>query len=305
MTFVFHSNPYVPFDEDGDDDALNRSPGHGPGIGRCEAMSDELLPTAVDAARLRVGARPLPVDQWVSRRDATWDPTIEMKRRLIRTRPGETVAAMEHALEACDEAASGVMTSIGMGPGDESGLDALIEASVHVADDLCILCPDERGVPRLSAAVLCSPNRWRLHDKLGGDMSGIHAPVARYSDDLSSPVNAMLARLSVERPVWRTNWGVSNHPSLFQPDAPPATPGMDPADLWFRVEWQTLRRLPVTGAILFTIRTYVEKMSQFMLRDYAVVHEVADVINKIPEDVARYKSIAPYRESLFAYLETR
>jgi hypothetical protein len=71
------------------------------------------------------------------------------------------------------------------------------------------------------------------------------------------------------------------------------------------VEWQTLRRLPLTGAILFTIRTYSEKMSDFMERDYAVVHEVADVINKIPENVAVYKSIAPYREALFAYLETR
>jgi hypothetical protein len=46
-------------------------------------------------------------------------------------------------------------------------------------------------------------------------------------------------------------------------------------------------------------------MSDFMERDYAVVHEVADVINKIPENVAVYKSIAPYREALFAYLETR
>lgn len=306
MTVVFHSDPFVPFDEEPDnEEALNRSPAVGPGIGRSDAMTDDLLPTAVDAARLRVGARPLPVGQWVSARDSTWDATVAMKRRLIRTRPREVVAAMEHSLEACEEAAAGVMGSIGMEPGNAGGLDALIEASVHVADDLCILCPDRDGVPRLSAAVLCSPNRWRLADKMGGDMVAIHEPVARYGDDLANPVRAMLARLSAERPVWRTNWGVANHPSLFQPDTPPVTPGIDPADLWFRVEWQTLRRLPVTGAVLFTIRTHVEKMSQFMSRDYAVVHEVADVINKIPDDVARYKSIAPYREKLFAYLETR
>jgi hypothetical protein len=28
-------------------------------------------------------------------------------------------------------------------------------------------------------------------------------------------------------------------------------------------------------------------------------------VNKIPENVAEYKSIAPYREKLFAYFETR
>jgi hypothetical protein len=42
-----------------------------------------------------------------------------------------------------------------------------------------------------------------------------------------------------------------------------------------------------------------------MDRDYALVHEIADLVNKIPENVATYKSIAPYREKLFAYFETR
>jgi hypothetical protein len=80
---------------------------------------------------------------------------------------------------------------------------------------------------------------------------------------------------------------------------------MDIADMWFRTEWQTLRRLPDTGAILFTIRTYVEKLSDFVSRDYAVVHDIGDIINKIPEDVAQYKSIAPYRERIFEYLSSR
>jgi hypothetical protein len=115
----------------------------------------------------------------------------------------------------------------------------------------------------------------------------------------------MLIRLSVEKPVWRINWGISNHPALFQPEIPPATPDMHAADMWFRVEWQTLRRLPLTGGIVFTIRTYVEKLSDFMERDHQLVQDIAELVNKIPENVAEYKSIAPYREKLFAYLETR
>jgi hypothetical protein len=174
-----------------------------------------------------------------------------------------------------------------------------------VADDLCILLPDEHGVPRLRAAVLCSPNRWRLADKLGGTMAGIHAPVARYDEDLQSPVDAVIARLNPERPLWRVNWGVSNHPSLFQPDIPPVTLDMNPADMWLRIEWQTLRKLPQSGGVLFTIRTYVEQMSEFFTREYDIVHDFGDIINKIPENVAEYKSIAPYRDKLFAYLSTR
>lgn len=302
MSIVFHNDPFSPFDRE---PSLRETPGSGSGFRRSIPIPSAYLPGASDAAKLRVGARPLSPQQWVSSHDDDWAPTIAMKRSLLAERAHEVVACVEGAEEACEEVAAGVFASLHREPTPESGLDALIAAAVNVADDVCVLLPDEHGVPRLVAAVLCSPNRWRLSEKIGGTMASIHEPVARYADDLDSPVNAMLMRLSVEKPVWRTNWGISNHPSLFQPDIPPVTPEMEPADMWFRVEWQTLRRLPITGGIVFTIRTYVEQLSHFMERDDALVHEIADLVNKIPENVATYKSIAPYREKLFAYFETR
>jgi len=300
VSLVFHNDPFTPFDRQ---PLLRETPGTGSGFRRSIAIPDGLLPTVVDAVRLRVGARPLDTSQWVSVHDEDWAPTIAMKRALIAERPQEVVSCIEGAEEACDEVAAGIFSSLQLPPTHESGLDALVDAALHVADDLCVLMPDDKGVPRLAAAVLCAPNRWRLAEKIGGTMSTIHEPVARYVDDLESPVNAMLMRLSVEKPVWRINWGISNHPSLFQPDIPPVTPDMDAADMWFRVEWQTLRRLPLTGGILFTIRTYVEKLSDFVERDPQLVQDVAELVNKIPENVAVYKSIAPYREKLFAYFE--
>ena len=300
MSIVFHNDPFTPFDRQ---PLVRETPGAGSGFRRSIAIPDGLLPTAVDAVRLRVGARPLDTSQWVSVEDADWTPTIAMKRALIAERPREVVACLEGAEEACDEVAAGIFSSLQLPPTHESGLDALVDAALHVADDLCVLMPGDNGVPRLAAAVLCAPNRWRLAEKIGGTMSAIHEPVARYVDDLESPVNAMLMRLSVDKPVWRINWGISNHPSLFQPDIPPATLDMDAADMWFRVEWQTLRRLPLTGGILFTIRTYVEKLSDFVERDQQLVQDIAELVNKIPENVAVYKSIAPYREKLFAYFE--
>ncbi len=303
MSIVFHNDPFMPFDRH--ETPFNDSPGFVPGNRRSIGIPDGLFPTAVDAVRLRVGARPLDVAQWVSAVDDDWAPTIAMKCALIAERPHEVIACIEGAEEACEEVAAGVLASIGANPSMESGIDALVDAALQVADDLCILLPDEDGVPRLAAAVLCSPNRWRLAEKIGGTMASIHSPVARYEEDLNSPVNSVMMRLSPERPMWRINWGISNHPALFQPDTPPITPEMDAADMWFRVEWQTLRRLPITGGILFTIRTYVEKLSDFMERDQPLVQDIAELVNKIHEDVAVYKSIAPYREKLFAYFETR
>ena len=294
---VFHDDPFTPFDRQPDP---NHSPGPSPGSRGFRRVPDEWIPGSPQAARLRIGARALDAAQWVSRADEDWAPTIAMKRRLLVERPGEVVAMLPGAEEACDEASAGVLGSVAAQLSSGTGIDALVDAALMVADDLCIL--DGGARPRLVAAVLCSPNRWRLAEKLGGSMSAIHDPVARYDADLSSPVDAMLARLSVDRPVWRLNWGLSNHPALFQPETPPHTPAMDPSGMWLRIEWQTLRRLPVTGAILFGIRTHVEPLADFALRDRALVHDFADLIRQLPDDVATYKSIAPYRHALFDWL---
>lgn len=303
MSIVFHNDPFTPFDRQ---PILHvDSPGFGSGNRRSVTVPQEYLPTAVDAARLRVGARQLDPSQWVSIPDDDWLPTQVMKMQLITERSHEVLGYEDVAKNACEEVSRGVLQSLNLTESDQEGIDALVDAAAAVADDLCILIPDENGVPRLRAAVLCSPNRWRLQNKMGGTMASIHAPVARYDEDLASPVDAVLMRLNPERPLWRVNWGVTNHPSLFQPDIPPVTPEMDPADMWLRVEWQTLRKLPESGGILFTIRTYVEHMKVFFERDYQLVHDMGDIINKIPENVAQYKSIAPYREKLFEYLSSR
>lgn len=303
MSIVFHHDPFTPFDRQ--PQAIQESPSASSGILRSVPIPDAFIPVAADALRLRVAARTLDHHQWVSVPDADWPLTIAMKQQLLDERRNEVVACAAGAEGACEEAAHGVLNSIGAALTSRSGIEALVDAALHVADDLCVLLPDEDGVVKLRAAVLCSPNRWRLAEKMNGTMASIHQPVARYTSDLDSPVNAVLKRLSADRSLWRVNWGLSNHPALFQPDTPPTTPGMNMADMWVRIEWQTLRKLPDTGGVLFTIRTYVERLSDFVQRDYQVVHSMSDLIAKIPENVAVYKSIAPYRDAVVAYLDAR
>ena len=299
---VFHDDPFTPADRQ---PTPIESPGAVPGIRLLSPIPDEWVPLAAHALRLRVGARNLEPSQWVSPRDADWEPTLAMKRGLVAERPQDVIACLPGAEEACDEVAAGVMGSVGEPLSSSTGIDALVDASLCVADDLCILQEDAHGVPVLTAAVLCSPNRWLLREKIGGTLAQIHSPVARYDTDLDSPVNAVMKRLTPDRPIWRINWGLSNHPALFQPVAPEATPGMDPGDLWFRVEWQTLRRLPVTGAILFTIRTHVQKLSDFRERDIRLVHDFAELVLFLEDKVAQYKSIAPYKFRVYDYLSAR
>ena len=305
MTIVRHDDPFTPADER--PDPSSESPGAGPGIPRSRPVPERHLPPSSEAARLRVGVRPLAPAQWVSEPDEDWPRVLAMKADLLARRRSE-VAGCEPAVDGCDaaceEAARGVARSVGASV-EGAGLEALVAAARVVADDLCVLVPDDRGSPRLRAAVLCAPNRWRLAEKMGATLAGIHAPVARYTEDIASPVDAVMARLSPDRPLWRTNWGIADHPARFQPDAPSPTAGTAPRDLWLRVEWQTLRRLPETGAILFGIRTWVEKLSDFALRDPWLTDNLADLVAKLPDDVAEYKSIAPHRDAIFAWLDAR
>ena len=66
-----------------------------------------------------------------------------------------------------------------------------------------------------------------------------------------------------------------------------ADEAMDPATLRLRVERQTLRRLPRTGAIVFTIRVYMTPLEE-LVKEPDVPGRLASAIRSWPDDVARY-----------------
>ena len=94
--------------------------------------------------------------------------------------------------------------------------DPLDIAGRLVQEDLCIL-QEVDGELRLTAGVLCFPNRWRLSDKLGRPMMAIHEPVPSYAERLGKPVDRFIGLLAPDRPVWRLNWSLMDNPMLFQP----------------------------------------------------------------------------------------
>jgi hypothetical protein len=59
--------------------------------------------------------------------------------------------------------------------------------------------------------------------------------------------------------VWRVNWSLVDTPEPYRPPEHRARAAITAAlageQLWLRVERQTLRRLPDSGAVLFGIRT--------------------------------------------------
>ena len=177
-----------------------------------------------------------------------------------------------------------------------------------VQEDLCLLRRSEDGY-RLIAGVLCFPSHWRLADKLGRPLDLIHGPVPGFAEKLAATVARLFANLKVERPVWRANWSLVDTPELFLPPEHRQRPKRVDAErageqVWLRVERQTLRRLPDTRDVLFTIRTYVEPLAH-VIDTPTAARALAARLAELPAAMAAYKGIARIRAPLLAWLEAR
>lgn len=175
-----------------------------------------------------------------------------------------------------------------------TGQSALERLGRLVGEDFCLLERRPEGWC-MSAAILCFPNRWRLSDKLGRPLAGIHEPVPGYAERLAGPVDRFFERLAPGRGVWRVNWSLSDDPALYQPletahrPADPTLDGVNAGErLFLRVERQTLVKLPESGAVAFGIRT-VQRPLDRLTKDQCA--ELAAVLRDVPDDVGRYKGL--------------
>lgn len=254
--------------------------------------SPRYVPVDPKGFRLAMGLRPLDLAEWLEGGDDA-RAQIARRRELIASRRAEVDAHLPGSAPACAELLDLVRAHLARHDpasleGAPSDPEPLVAASLLVAEDLCVL---ERTVGgwTLTAATVCFPSRWRLADKIGTTLDAIHGPVPGYEEAIGAPTRAFFDRLSVEKPVWRLNWTLLDDPTLFQP-APgrPAT-AADPADLVFRVERQTLRRLPVTGAVVFTIRTYCTRAGVLAARAPTFAADVWASLVSAPEASLAYK----------------
>ena len=293
---VLHRHPFTPFDETPPAEAASFS---------AMPIPERILPQLVgDNFRHRLGTFPVEISNWLLR-DAEFDLTVQLKKRLLATRRSEVVGLQSGGDEVAQEAAQLVSAWAGVELAS-TGIDALVEASSLVADDLAVLQPvkshDGSEQLLLNAAVVCCPSRWTLSEKMGHNMLAIHEPVAKYADHVGAAVDTYFQRLTVEKPVWRSNWIIQDHPALFQPQIPSGPLVKTPDELWIRMERQTLRRLPKTGGILFTIRGYQQPLPEYLSRSKKIAQDTRTLVERLPEDVAQYKSVLKYRPAIMNWI---
>ncbi len=191
---------------------------------------------------------------------------------------------------------------------DDPGRDPLEAAALLVQEDLCLVELRPEG-PVLTAGVVCFPSRWRLLDKIGHPLTAVHGPVPFYGEKLARPVDRFMAVVKPGHISVRLNWSVVDDPTLFQPGGKwrvdrneQITAANAGQALFVRVERQTLTRLPVSSAVLFTIRVHVYPLGRVVARP-EVAARLASAVRALPEETVHYKSLRRFREPLLAYLE--
>jgi hypothetical protein len=193
------------------------------------------------------------------------------------------------------------------------GLPPLHKASLLVQEDLILMRRGEDGW-RLAAGSLCFPSSWLLTEKFGKPMSAIHQPVPGFGPGTRNAglIDRMFDKLQAVQPVERFNWSIQSGDALYHPlsnveridratGRPIRFPDVDAAARAFiRVERQTLRKLPKSGDILFTIRIHLDPMGVLRSRPNraALAASFAEQLLALEDEQLDYKGLTADRDRL-------
>jgi len=229
----------------------------------------------MDARTWRLpGVLPVEGDDWLSVDDAFAAQMAE-RDRLFATAAPAVHALLDRARPAAEELFDAVLAWLDGQPGYLRGPQGITRPDgVTVAldrgqpmrtlgrlvqEDLCLMerVGDEQV---LTAAALCFPASWTLAQKIGQPMVRIHLPVGEYTPDVARRVQRLFDAIRPGQMLWRANALVYDDPTLHQP-RPEGVHRPRPAlARYLRSERQSLRRLPVSGAVVFAIHTYVVRL---------------------------------------------
>ncbi len=183
----------------------------------------------------------------------------------------------------------------------------LLRAANLVQEDLVLMRKDEKRGWHLAAASLSFPSSWTLLEKFGRSMDDIHAPVPDFNAGTRNAdlITRMFDNLRPDRSVYRMNWSLQPGDEMYHPLASHQKGALYTDDdlathCHIRVERQTLRKLPMSGDILFTIRIYLDPVNA--LKKHPQCRAVAEAFCRQLEALnpaqSNYKGIMTIRERL-------
>ena len=244
-------------------------------------------PWAGGVGGVRMGLTRIPADDWLQQ-PADMATRLAHKRALYRQQPQSVIQQLPVAAEVARELLELLQTRVPTHAPRQSArselqsaadtfahLPDIAQAGLLVAEDLCVMQTGDNGDYQLVAASLTAPSYWRLADKIGKNLKDIHTPVVMLQDRIGSQMSTFFERLEADTLFMRGNWHVHSSPDWY------AEPGQqeDYSNIqrcFVRTERQTLRRLPRSRAIIFTILvtvTSIGDLSALQLAELAMAYQ--------------------------------
>lgn len=254
-----------------------------------------------------LGLKPLLISEWIEY-GPDRDHQLALKRKLLREQRDVVLKGLPSAQDTSHELREVVEDHLrtelpGFTPYALDN-DPLAQVSLWTQEDWAILSPEPPV--QLEAACICFPSRWSLAEKVGKGSAAIHRPVPAFST-IAKPTESFLERITVERPVWRLNWTLHDSNELHAPTAHQSRENLTAEtvlnETYLRLERQTLRRLPRTKAIAFSIRTYIHPVSE-VVAEPDRRRLMAATLATLDEPTIRYKGFSSFYPALISALHS-
>ncbi len=267
-------------------------------------VSPNYYPEPDQQSVLRMGLHPLQMQDWICL-DEDFEQFHQHKQEQLQIRPQDVHGQLDQAgvvvIEFNNFLLQHLLTHhsqqyrllenklqhIGTGISFPLPAETLFDSASWVQEDICLLQQHNESL-ELIAASLCSPSNWELADKLGRSVDQIHSPVPGYENSLATRVNKLLAALKIDKPVQRYNWSVQRGNELYWQSEDSSDQNSD--SYYWRVERQTLLRLPETGAIVFGIRIFLHDF-ETMSQSPVFSSTLQSIVRNQSEEIRHYKGL--------------
>lgn len=279
--------------------------------------------------QFKIGLQPLDMADWIEVDDGL-ETYLAEKDRLISEFPEHVFAAEDGTGEAQQETLDILVSYLlknypeiyqlrdgAMVFGDrvvdlnDASTPPLMIAAKLVQEDLVLMRQQEDGW-RIAAGSVSFPSSWDLMEKFSLVLQDVHKGVPGFEPGSRNAhmINRIFDNLLVDQPVRRLNWSAYANPELYhggkkEVSLPSLNKDTREDSIFLRVEHQTLRRLPLSGDILFTIRIHIDPLA--VLRAHPASGElcrgILSQLELLDRDQLAYKGLTDAKDNLVAKLQ--
>ncbi|KAK4574100.1 hypothetical protein LTR86_001861 [Recurvomyces mirabilis] len=249
-----------------------------------------------------------------------WDGAVELLEELAEYLPQRYPSLYRKTDIGLDNILTGEIFNVKALTRNGVKEDPILLSARLTQDDLAIMFEKEDGQYYLLSACILLAGFWRLEDKFGMPLSEIHTSgdVPGFKSKLEKGMMNFFRRVQPEGPVLRNNYFLQVDDELAWSSSIGSEDSTEEGGIgwfsaekdraikhhYFRSERQSLRRLPRSGGVVFTIRTYFLPVTEIAEED-GVPGRLASAVRSWGEDVSRYKGRERYGDVLLEYLDMK